>query len=92
MPRTQNSSKMPNPYWETERNLTGLRRRPVFWQVWVAVRFSVYLSVCLRAWGKVKAHTPTHVARALRAASGRHAACDILSYEPRARAPWRGRV
>ena len=28
---------MPNPYWETERNLTGLRRRPVFWQVWVAV-------------------------------------------------------
>ena len=37
MPRTQNSSKMPNPYWETERHLTGLRRRPVFWQVWVAV-------------------------------------------------------
>ena len=37
MPPTQNSSKMPNPYWETERHLTGLRRRPVFWQVWVAV-------------------------------------------------------
>ena len=37
MPRTQNSSKMSNPYWETERNLTGVRRRPVFWQVCTAV-------------------------------------------------------